>query len=90
MASVASICRSFGLSPHQQIIFKKLRAGKKVKPERQQKKSMRVLVECELAQEIKGEPGVFELAERGQPMSYHFAQSDAFEQIAPGVFKVKR
>jgi hypothetical protein len=89
MAGIANIVRCYGLSPNQERLFRRLRRGSVVKPTGQEKRSMRVLVECALAIEPKETPGSFVLAEGGQPFGFHLAQSGLFDQIAPGVFKVK-
>ncbi|USN15955.1 hypothetical protein PAPPERLAPAPP_02140 [Brevundimonas phage vB_BpoS-Papperlapapp] len=93
MASVNNIVRSYGLSHRQALLFARLRRAaphKAVVPTGYDKRSMRVLVECELAEEVKGQPGAFKLADAGQPFGYHLANSPHFERIAPGVFRVRQ
>ena len=93
MAGVKSIVRSYGLSPRQALLFGRLRRAaphKAITPTGYDKRSMKVLVECELAQEVKGQPGAFVLADAGQPFGYHLANSPHFERIAPGVFRVRK
>ena len=92
MASINNIVHAYGLSHRQALLFgrlRRLKIDKTITPVGYDKRSMKVLVECGLAEESKDTPGAYVLGEEGQPMGYHLMQSGHFEQIGPNAFRMR-